>query len=349
VAGVRFSALANSTVVVTAIVYGLLLTIAGAAWILGLLLRLMVTLSIYRYGYAALRHIANGWNRFPPPDSESMNPFGEFTVVFHAALFGSLLYLLSTTPLLDVPLRLVLLAVVATVFPASAAIMAMTRSAAAALNPIGIASLIGALGVDYLKLLVVTLLLAMFLAFATGVPPYLGVFAEMAGVWTTLALFLATGATVRAHRAELGLVEGLDDAEQRNKRELEAQWRKALDRAYPSVRSGLTAEAYRTIKELIQSEGDSLEIYQWTFNAMLAWDEPHHAALLGERFAARLWQAGRKYEALELAQRCRKLSPSFVPPAPFTAELANYARELGRHRLADDLDELAAGRRRSSS
>jgi hypothetical protein len=56
-----------------------------------------------------------------------------------------------------------------------------------------------------------------------------------------------------------------------------------------------------------------------------------------------LWPAARS--TLELAQRCRKLSPSFVPPATFTAELAAYAREVGRHRLADDLAELAAPNR----
>lgn len=348
-AAVRFGTLANSTVIVTAIVYGFLLTLAGAAGVLGILLRIMITVSMYRYGYAVLRHIANGWNHFPPPDLESTNPFGDLTVVFHGALFGTLLYFLATTPLLDDPLRFLLLVVVATVFPASAGIMAMTRNPAAALNSVAIASLIGELGVDYVKLLVVVLLLAMLMAFASDASWYVGVFVEMAGVWTLLALFLATGATLRAHRSELGLVEGLDDAEQRNRRELEAQWRKAIDRAYASVRSGLTPEAYRTIKDLIRSEGDSLEIYQWTFNAMLEWDEPRHAALLGERFAARLWQAGRKFDALELAERCRKLSPSFVPPASFTAELAKYARELGRHRLADDLEELAAGRRAQSS
>lgn len=81
---------------------------------------------------------------------------------------------------------------------------------------------------------------------------------------------------------------------------------------------------------------------------MLAWDEPKHAVLLGERFAARLWQEGRKLDALELAQRCRKLSASFVPPAAFAAELATYARELGRHRLADELTELSSASRAPS-
>jgi hypothetical protein len=103
------------------------------------------------------------------------------------------------------------------------------------------------------------------------------------------------------------------------------------------VRSGLAKQGYRTIKELIAAEGESLDVYQWTFNGMLAWDEQEHAALLGERFARRLWEEGRKVDAIELAQRCRRLSPKFAPPAAFVAELAEYARSIGRHRLADEL------------
>jgi hypothetical protein len=171
----------------------------------------------------------------------------------------------------------------------------------------------------------------------------LAVVGEIAGVWTVLALFLATGAALRAHRADFDLIEALDDSQERKERERQAQWQKTLDRAYASARSGLPAQAYRTIKDLIASESDSLEIYQWAFNGMLAWDEPQHAALLGERFAKRLWDAGRKLDALDLAERCRRLSPQFVPPAAFTAELATYARALGRHRSADELGALAPG------
>ena len=342
---VQYSTLANPTVLVTAIVYGLLLALAGAAGFFGLLLQLLITLSLYRYGYAALRNVANGWNQFPPPDVESTNPFGELTVVVHSLLFGSLLYLLATTPYVDGAIRWPLLAFVAAVFPASAAIMAMTRNAGAALNPAAVGSLVADLRGDYVKLLLVSLVLSGVTALADGMPRHFGALATIVSVWTTLALFLAIGATLRAHRHELDLMEGLDDAEQREQRDRQAQWQKILDRAYASVRSGLPAQAYRTIKELIDSEGDSLEVYQWAFNGMLAWDEPRHAALLGESFAKRLWDEGRKHDALELAHRCRRLSPSFVPPKAFTTELAAYARELGRHRLADDLTELAAAGR----
>jgi hypothetical protein len=349
VATVKFSALANPTVIVTAIVYGFLLRIAAAAGLFGLLLRILITLSLLRYGYSVLRHVANGWTQFPPPDIESTNIFGPMMVVLHAFLFGTLIFLLSTTALIEPTVRWPLLLLVLVIFPASAAIMAMTNNAGAALSPAGIASLMRDLGGDYGKLLVVSLLLGAFTWFASDVPWYLGIVAEMVAVWTNLALFLATGATLRAHRHDLDLMEGLDDAEERERKDREAGWQKILDRAYASVRSRLPAQGYRTVKELLDSEGDSLEVYQWAFNGMLAWDDPKHAALLGERFAKKLWDAGRKVDALELAQRCRKLSPSFVPPAAFTAELAAYARELGRHRLADDLTELTTANRAPAS
>jgi hypothetical protein len=340
VAAIRFSALGNPTVIVVAVVYGLLLRLAAGAGLFGMLLWILVMLSLWRYGYSVLRHVARGWNHFPPPGIETMNPFGEFAVIFHSLLFSLLLLLLATTPFVTGLLRWVLLVGVLAIFPASAAVMAMTTNIAASLSPKSVASIVRDLGPDYFKLLGVSLVLGALMTVASQLAEVswvLGVVGEMLAVWTVLALFLATGAALRAHRADFDLLEGLDDADERNERQRREEWQKTLDRAYASVRSGLPAEAYRTVKELLASEGESLEIYQWTFNGMLAWDEPAHAALLGERFAAKLWEAGRKVDALELVQRCRQLSLQFALPSERAAELAAYARSIGRHRIADDL------------
>ena len=166
---------------------------------------------------------------------------------------------------------------------------------------------------------------------------FLGVLGSMLAVWTVLALFLATGVTLRAHRDDFALVEALDDREVRETRRRHADWQKTLDLAYGSVRSGLVAQAYCTVKDLIAREGDSLEVYQWTFNGMLRWDPPEHAAMLGERFVQRLWEEGRVVDAIELVQRCRKLSTKFTLPAQLLGELAAYARSIGWHGLADEL------------
>jgi hypothetical protein len=347
-ARIDFKPLANTTVIVVAVVYALLLPIALFAGVYGIFLAAMIALSLWRYSYSVLRHVARGWNHFPPPDADSMNPFSEFAVVFHYVFFGALTVLLVTTPFISEPVRILGLGAVAVVFPASAAVMGMTNSLSAALNPASVWTVARELGGDYAKLVGVCVLLVA-LGSMSGLlwqaSWMLGVAGEVFACWTMLALFLAIGSVLRAHRFQFDLLEGADDAEQRDERERHQRWQKTADLAYTSVRSGLPSQAYRTIKELIKSERDSLEIYQWTFNALLAWDEPKHAAMLGERFARRLWDVGRKFDALELAQRCRKLSPSFAPPAAFLADLAAYARQHGRHRLADDLSEQAAAGR----
>jgi len=325
---------------VTASVYAILLRIAVAAGLFGIVLGLITMLSLWRYGYAVLRHVAGGWQNFPPPDADSMNPVGAVGSILHPALFALSIYCLATTPFIEGLLRWLLLITVLVVFPASAAVMAMTRNVAVALNPVALFGFVRDLGPDYVKLLGVSALLGAFMVvtseFARG-SWLLGLLGDMLSVWTVLALFLATGATLRAHRDVLGLVEGLDDKDVRETRDRHADWQKTLDIAYGSVRSGLVAQAYRTVRDLIAREGESLEIYQWAFNGMLEWDPPEHAAMLGEKFAQRLWEEGRKVDAMELAQRCRKLSPKFALPAEFRTQLAEYARSLGRHRFADEL------------
>src|SRR5512147_1679274 len=99
----------------------------------------MVTLSQLRYGYGVLRHVASGWQKFPPPDIESMNIFGgPFNVILQLVLFGTSMFFLATTPFIDGPLRWILLVLVLVAFPASAAVMSMTRNVGVALNPVAL-------------------------------------------------------------------------------------------------------------------------------------------------------------------------------------------------------------------
>ena len=277
-AAIRFSALANTTVIVTAIVYAMFLRMAVGAGLFGIVLGVMTMLSLWRYGYAVLRHTASGWESFPPPDIESMNPVGAIDAVLHPALFSTAIYFLGTTSFIEGPPRWILLAGVLAVFPASAAIMAMTRNVAAALSPAAVISFVRDLGGDYSKLLGVSALLGVLLGLTSELARaswFLGLLGSMLAAWTVLALFLATGVTLRAHRDDFALVEARDDGDARATRRRHADWQKTLDLAYGSARSGLVAQAYRTVGELIAREGDSLEVYQWAFNGMLEIGRAH--------------------------------------------------------------------------
>ena len=356
-AGPALEALGNTTALVVALVYGALLHLSVLAGLFGIVLGLLVSLSLCRFGYACLREVARGHRRLAPPGIESTNPFGDIGVVLHWVFFWLLAVLLATTPLLGDGFladaaRWCWLVGVAAFFPASAIVMAMTNNMVAALSPVSIGHVMRLLGRDYIRLLVMGASLMVFVVLVVGAFEHswlLGFLADAVAAWGFLALFLMIGATLRAHRDDFDLVEGLDDLDTRADRARRDEWQKTLDRAYASVRSRLSAQGDRTITELLASEGDGLEIYQWVFNGMLAWDEPEHAARFGERFAVRLWESGRKIDALDLARQCRKLSADFALPADCAAELAAYARSIGRHRAADEIAGAGATRATAST
>jgi hypothetical protein len=60
-----------------------------------------------------------------------------------------------------------------------------------------------------------------------------------------------------------------------------------------------------------------------------------------QRFVERLIEAGRAHGALELVSQCRRLSRDFAVPPTIALRLADYARTIGRHGVADELAALS--------
>lgn len=336
---------ANSTLIVVAVTYGVLLQIASQAGLLGLTLMWMVSLSLCRYGYAVLRDVVRGRPNLPPPGIETMNPWSDLSLALHFSLFALLAYLCATTPLLGDGLlawllRMLGLGIVVAAYPASTAILALTRSPAAALSPRGIGVVIGVLKWRYASLLAMCLLLAIAIGVTQSIVLTTGFLADVLGrivsAWAYLALAALIGVAIHEQRADFDMVGELDVREDRDRQDRERVWKSALDRAYASIRSGFVDRGYATVKELIASERDSLEIFQWVFNRMLDWQEQRHALELASRFVVRLVEEQRPKDALALIDQCRRLSPSFAIP-PEAAALSGYARMAGRPRLADEL------------
>lgn len=337
--------LGNSTLIVVAATYGVLLEIAASSFLFGLTLWWMVSLSLCRYGYAVLRDVARGRPRLPPPGLETMNPWTEFSAALHYTFFALLAYLCATTPLLGngllaTAVHYVGLGAVLAVYPASAAVMGITGNLSAALNPLSFGAVIGVLKGRYAALLGMCALLALAVGVTQSIVLTTGFLADVLGqimsAWAFLALSAMIGAAIHAQRADFDLPGEIDQREDRDRQDRERVWRQALDRAYASIRSGFVEEGYGTVKELVASERDSLEIYQWVFNQMIDWEEQRHALELGRRFVVRLAEEKRAQNALALLDQCRRLSPGFVIP-PEAAALSDYARTIGRPRLAEEL------------
>ena len=336
--------LGNSSVLAVALTYGLLLRLAFSAGLFGFLLAVLVLLSLWRYAYAVLRGIAQGRTSIPPPGPETMNPVGELTLIVHFGLFFAALYFLATTPLFGAGWFVALLrwssvVLLVMVFPASAALMGFTGNSAAALNPSNIAGVIGTMGRSYARLVIACIGLLLFTQLASallGSSSLALLFRDIVAVWGFLGIFTLIGAALREHSADFA-IPGRVAPEEWQQRDRQRGWQQTLDRAYGSIRGGLVAEGYRTIKELLAAENDSVEAYQWAFNSMLTWQDQTHALQLAPRFIERLIDAGREHSALELVGQCRKLARDFAVPPESAARLADYARALGRHGAADEL------------
>jgi hypothetical protein len=343
--------LTDPTIVIVAVTYGLLLTIAGAAGLFGLPLYFFVTLSLWRYSYHVLKHAAQGRSTLPAPGIETMSPIGDFRLLLHLVFFSALLFLLAGSAVwgddtLVTLARWSAFALVAAAFPASAGLMAVNTELAAAMNPRAIWSLIGLLGARYARLLVIAaalLLLSQGIA-ALRIPLLGGLLSTSVNVWTALAVFCLTGMAIRARRDVLDIPGEREPEEEWRARERRAYWRKQMDYAYVSIRGGLVAQGYRTVTEMIEQAGEGDEAREWVLEDMRSWEDKAHALVFARDYVERLLGQGEDYRALELASQYRSVGDGIALDGITTSRLADYARSIGKQGLADDLLERAGAR-----
>lgn len=345
----RRATIVDPEILVIAVSYAVLEALAGMAGLLGLPLWIAVLCSLWRYCYTLLGAFAVDRPRAPIPDAESANPWGDWAPLLHALLFMVVIAVLPLSRIFGddaqgLAARLAIALPFLAAFPASAAILGVTNNLAASLNPASIATVVAVLRFDYVRLFAMIALLFAVPAvlgqmLGGGFLPELATKALM--IWAQLAAYATIGRVVNEHGDEFDLPTEIDRREAQDVRDRDRDWQSVLDRAYGSIRSGLVAEGYQEIRRFAESEGESLHVYQWLFNRMLAWEERQHAAALAARFVERLIDAGRIHDALELADQCRRTRDLRLALAPtVSARLVEYARSIGRHRSAD---ELAAG------
>jgi hypothetical protein len=326
------------TIIATSVVYGVLIWICVHAGIFAIAFAPLLAISIWRYSYVVLRAVAQGRKRIPPPDAESFNPIGQWALFWHLIFFPGVV--LATLPYQPFGTVVALLAALA--FPASAAIIGVTASLSQAFNPRALLEFGRTLGSDYWSLV------AGFVAVISGafviehyVVPVLGPFSFivslMVTVWALLASFALVGAALRAHRLEFEITGELKPREEEALALRHKEWRQTLDIAYASLRSGLIGSGYKTLHDLVDANGDSIEVNHWLVENMLEWEEKKYALEIAVRLLPRLLANADGAAALDLYRRCRRRDPEFRLPKADAERLAEYALAVGHPGLADEL------------
>jgi hypothetical protein len=343
---VNWKILRNGTLLVTSVVYGVLLAIASTAGIFGIWLLLLVSLSVWRYAYALLRHVARGADaHIPAPGIETMNPVGEMMLIWHFIVFPAVIFLMVVVaPFgssgLGVVLNLLVAGVFVVAFPASAAVMGFTGNIVAALNPASVRSVVAVMGRSYYVLVAVcaALVLAVFAARrgAASLGIAGGVWTSILGVWVILGLFALIGAALHANADEFDIPGVRVTAEARASTERLERWRADLDLAYAAFRSGHAHEGFETIRKLIDDNGRSREIQFWLFEHMFGWDQRRYALRVAARLIEQLVAEQDVPTAFELYLRCRRAGDHGLA-GPTVHALASYADSIGQGGIAAEL------------
>lgn len=334
----NWAVIREPTIIATSVVYGILIWVCLRAGIFAIAFAPLLFVSIWRYCYAVLRTVAAGHKRIPPPDVDSFNLFGEWALFWHFVAFPGVVF--ATMPYQ--PLGTLAAALVAVTFPASAAMIGISASLAQAFNPAALIAFARTLGRDY------WLLVLGFVAIIAGavlingyVVPRLGIFSTIAGlmvmVWALLASFALIGSALRAHRLEFEISGELEPGEDRALGLRHADRRRTLDIAYASFRSGLASSGYKTLHQIADADGDSIEVNYWLVENMLEWEDRKYAFEVAVKLMARLIAQGDTAGALDLYRRCRRRDPEFRPPRLEAERLAEHARENGHAGIADEL------------
>lgn len=334
----NWSIVKEPTILMTSAVYGLLALIVSRAGLFGIWLGVLLSFSMWRYCYVVLRAAAQGRARIPPPDLESFNPVGEWGVFWHFVLFPALF----VAGLLYQPWGLIFCFYVVIAFPASAALMGLTSNISHAMSPsamLGVARIFGsdyfALVLSYMAVLVGAFILLSLLSNFGGIIAVFTTF--VVEFWALFASFALIGSALRAHRLQFEIPGEVVPREEEVLKRQHDEWTKDLDIAYTAFRSGLNAAGYKTLHDLVEANGDSLEVNFWLVENMLDWQDKKYALEVAVKLMPRLLGKNDKAGALELYQRLRRRNPEFRLPAVQAERLAEYARDVGQNGIADEL------------
>jgi hypothetical protein len=241
---------------------------------------------------------------------------------------------------------IMLLAVI--VFPASAAVMGVTSSLADAFHPAALIRFMQTLGRDYWLLVLGFVAVAAggaaaiaVLAFAGDLSPFVWLFTsiatDMVFVWALLSGFALIGSALRAHRLDFDIPGEVKPREERALQQRHEDWRRMLDIAYASFRSGIQVSGYNTLHRLVDANGDSIEVNYWLVENMLEWQDKKYALEVAAKLFPRLVARGDREGALALYQRCRRRDPEFRPAPREALAIGEFAATVGQTGIAAEL------------
>ncbi len=299
-----------------------------------------------KYAFALLDQAAHGGSEAPVASVEMLGPFGDWRAWVHP-LLGSGIFLLVSRVSLPVP-PLLVVAVALALWPASLAALAISHFAPDAINPVSLARAAIGLAGGYLALLAALAVAAALAAWSTrwGLPRV----ARFA-LWELLLLgfYAAVGGAIHQRRLALDFEprHSPERKAERDQGERRARRQAMLDEAFTATRVRDLPRAAALLQDWLRAGPAALLADD--VHAILAqssrWPEARAFGLAARTVLAHCLATRNLPLALQAAEAALTRLPQFAPDAAEqAAQLAAFARDTGRPRLAQTLADNAAAR-----
>lgn len=316
----------TATVFIALLSFFLLLEFAAFGGLYGLLLAFLVLPALLRYLMVVLEARARGVDPGPPGVDMFLlfeRPWTLFSV-FHLAVIIYSIYLARSIS--DDAATLVVGLLLIALTPASLAVLALTRSPLASLNPRAVGGLIIRCGTNY-WLIPLFLLAALSLLGWLNRLPVSDFFTEFVAIYLLFAAFALTGGALRPfdlHR-EVGIPEPLVPDADVVAGQLVHERHKVLSHAYGFVSRGNREGGLAHIHAWLAEDPDPDSAWPWFTAQMLRWEQSAAALPLARQYLHRLLRCGEQAAAVKLMLRCRLVDAAFQPLPEDTAALLDAA------------------------
>ena len=335
----------DPTVLMAIVGFGSLLWLAAAGRWFGLWLAFIVVPAVFRYAIYLLEARAEGKKTLVAGIeifNIADNLWGIFPLLLLVA-FGFLEARVATTvsPLAAQTLLLVFLLI----YPASMAVLGITRSPSASVNPAALLGIVRACGPNYawIPLVVGAVGAGAYLLQIHVLPGFALYFIVL---YVFFLLFTLTGAIVNAsgiHR-QVEFAEPRLRSEEEVARGSEAERKTVATHAYGLISRGNREGGLKHIRNRVASEADPDEAIIWFFNEMMRWENKDAALYFGQEAFAHLLHHEREPAALKIVSSCLYEEPRWKPRPEDRQAAIEMAERRGRQDLSGPLRGSAPDR-----
>ena len=319
--------LTSAAVLVPLVVFWLLVSFAAWGGVLGLFLMFFVLIATVRFLMIVLEARARSAEP-ETPGIEFFSLLGDAWNLFPAALILLSAFLIDAAgDNLGIGGASIVAVIVCVAFPASLAVLAITRSPLQSINPVAIARLIGRCG-GTLWIAIVFGQVALWLAYLSNALP--SMIASFVQMYLYFAYFSLLGSLIEPYDLfeEVGIPAPLGKSADEVSGNLEKHRVGVLGHAYGFVSRDNREGGFRHLFDEIEKDPDPAGAWAWYFNRMMGWEQRHHALFFAQHYVRDALKHGEELAALKVAMRGYHEDEQF---RPFREDIPALTAAAERH------------------